>query len=159
MSHWCETPAPDWARELAAEAIRERDREPSVLFPPAPRDEDGSRDDLLYWLRAAERFLEAVKVGWVNNKKEWLHWCRFFESLPVVDAHFAALLPGALRARRLRRENAQAREAERKEVDLAKALGTVPTDARGEWMLPRSERRRKDHDARFAPPRAVRSGD
>jgi hypothetical protein len=54
-------PAPRWARKLAVEAIRERDYEPHVLFPPTPREEDGSRDDLVYWLRAAERFLEAVR--------------------------------------------------------------------------------------------------
>ena len=113
MSHWCEMPAPGWARELAAEAIRERDAEPSVLFPPTPREEDGSRDDLAYWLRAAERFLEAAAAGWIS-KKEWLYWCRVFESIPVVGVHFSALLPGALRARRLRREHAQARAAERK---------------------------------------------
>ena len=75
MSHWCEMPAPNWARKLAAEAIRERDCEPSVLFPPTPRGEDGSLDDLLYWLRGAERFLEAVKVGWIG-KQDWLHWCK-----------------------------------------------------------------------------------
>jgi hypothetical protein len=63
MSHWLEMPAPDWARALAEEAIRERDCEPSVLFPSTPRDEDGSRDELMYWLRAAERFLEAVTNG------------------------------------------------------------------------------------------------
>ena len=74
MSHWCEMPAPRWARELAAEAIRGRDCEPSVLFPPTPRGEDGSLDDLLYWLRGAERFLEAVKTGWIS-KQDWLHWC------------------------------------------------------------------------------------
>ena len=66
MSHWCERP-PKWAMKLALEAIRERDCEPSVVFPPTPREEDGSRDDLLYWLRAAERFLEAVKVGWIGG--------------------------------------------------------------------------------------------
>ena len=98
-------PAPDWARKLAEEAIRERDCEPIVLFPPTPREEDGSRDDLVYWLRAAERFLEAVQVGRIS-KQEWTRWCRVFESIPVVDAHFSALLPGALRARRLRREYA-----------------------------------------------------
>ena len=56
-------PAPDWARKLADEAIRERDCEPIMLFPPTPREEDGSRDDLVYWLRAAERFLEACRSG------------------------------------------------------------------------------------------------
>ena len=118
MWHWCEVQAPDWARKLALESIRERDCEPSVLFPPTPREEDGSRDDLVYWLRAAERFLEVVKTGRVG-KKDWLRWCRIFRSIPVVDAHFSALLPGALRARRLRREYAQARAAERKELELA----------------------------------------
>ena len=110
--------APHWAMKLATEAIRERDCEPSVVFAPTPREEDGSRDDLLYWLRAAERFLEVVKVGRVG-KKDWLRWCRFFRSIPVVDAHFSALLPGALRARRLRREHAQARAAKREELELA----------------------------------------
>ena len=118
MSHWCEMPAPHWARKLAADAIRERDGVPAELFPPTPRVEDGSLDDLLYWLRAAERFLEVVKTGRVC-KKIWLRWCRVFRSIPVVDAHFSALLPGALRARRLRREHAQAREAEREELELA----------------------------------------
>ena len=150
-------PAPKWARMLAAEAIRERDCEPSVLFPPTPRGEDGSLDDLLYWLRGAERFLEAVKTGWIS-KADWLHWCRIFRSIPVVDAHFAALLPGALRARRLRREDAKARAAEREELELAQAFGPVSTDPRGERVLPGTQRRRKDHYARFAPPRSVRSG-
>ena len=118
MSHWCEMQAPTSARKLASEAIRERDCEPSVLFPPTPRGEDGSLDDLLYWLRGAERFLEVVKTGRVG-KKDWLRWCRFFRSIPVVDAHFSALLPGALRARRLRREDAKARAAEREELELA----------------------------------------
>jgi hypothetical protein len=151
MSHWCEMPAPRWARELAAEAVRERDREPSVLFPPTPREEDGSWDDLVYWLRAAERFLEAVNVGWIS-KQEWTRWCRIFESIPVVDAHFAALLPGALRARRLRREDAKARAAEREKLELAKAIGPVPANAWGQWVLPGAERGREDHYARFAPP-------
>jgi hypothetical protein len=150
-------PAPDWARKLAAEAIRERDREPVVLFPPTPRGEDGSMDDLLYWLRAAERFLEAVKVGWIG-KQDWLRWCKIFRSIPVVDAHFAALLPGALVARRLRREDAKARAAEREELELAQAFGPVPTDAGGERVLSGPQRRRKDHHARVAPPRSVRSG-
>ena len=71
-------PAPGWARKLAAEAIRERDCEPSVVFPPTPREEDGSRDELLYWLRAAERFLEAAKVGWIG-KQDWLRWCKRYQ--------------------------------------------------------------------------------
>ena len=124
MSHWCETPAPRWARKLAAEAIRERDCEPSVLFPPTPREEDGSRDDLVYWLRAAERFLEAVKAGWID-KSEWTRWCQIFQSIPVVDAHFAALLPGALRARRLRREHAKARAARSQAMEVQTATGAV----------------------------------
>ena len=134
MSHWCELPAPRWARKLAAEAIRERDREPAELFPPTPRGEDGSLDDLLYWLRAAERFLEVVKTGRVC-KKDWLRWCRFFRSIPVVDAHFSALLPGALRARRLRREHAQAHAAERKKLELAKACRSVPANSRRERSI------------------------
>jgi hypothetical protein len=150
-------PAPRWARKLAAEAIRERDCAPSVVFCNTPREEDGSRDDLAYWLRAAERFLEAVKVGWIS-KKEWLYWCRVFESIPVVDAHFAALLPGALLARRLRREHAKACAAEREELDLAQAVCSVPADARSKWMFPRAERGRQDDYARVAPHRPVRSG-
>ena len=133
--------APGWARKLAEEAIRERDCEPSVLFPPTPRGEDGSLDDLVYWLRAAERFLEAVQVGRIS-KQEWLRWCRFFRSIPVVDAHFSALLPGALRARRLRREYAQAHAAERKELELEKASGTIPANARRERVLFGPKRRR-----------------
>jgi hypothetical protein len=117
-------PAPHWARKLAAEAIRERDCEPSVLFPPTPREEDGSRDDLVYWLRAAERFLEAVKAGWIH-KSEWTRWCRVFESIPVVDAHFAALLPGALRARRLRREHAKASAARSQAMEVQTATGAI----------------------------------
>jgi hypothetical protein len=150
-------PAPDWARKLAAEAIRERDCEPSVVFPPTPREEDGSRDDLLYWLRAAERFLEAAKVGW-TGKQDWLHWCGIFRSIPVVDAHFAALLPGTLRARRLRREDAKARAAEREKLELAQASGPVPTDPWVLRVLPRPERRRKDHYLGQPSARPVRSG-
>ena len=156
MSHWCEMPAPRWARKLAAEAVRERDGVPSVLFPPTPREEDGSRDDLLYWLRAAERFLDAVAVGWIS-KKEWTYWRGVFESIPVVDAHFSARLPGALRARRLRREHAKARAAERKELDLAKAVGAVPANARGKWVLPGAEWWWQDNYARVAAARPVQS--
>jgi hypothetical protein len=156
MSHWCEMPAPRWAKKLAAEAIRERDCVPCALYPPTPREEDGSRDDLVCWLRAAERFLEAVKVGWIS-KKEWLYWCRVFESIPVVDAHFSALLPEALRARRLRREYAKARAAEREELDLAKALGPVPADPGGKRVFSGALRRRQDDYARVTPPRPVRS--
>ena len=157
MSHWCEMPAPRWARKLAAEAVRERDGVPSVVFPPTPREEDGSRDDLLYWLRAAERFLGAVAAGWIS-KKEWTYWCDVFHSIPVVDAHFSALLPGALRARRLRREHAQARAAERKELDLAKAVGAVPADAWGQRVLPGTQWRWQDNYARVAAARPVRQG-
>ena len=157
MSHWCEMPAPNWAKKLAAEAVRERDCEPSVLFPPTPRGEDGSLDDLLYWLRGAERFLEAVKTGWIS-KQDWLHWCRVFRSIPVVDAHFSALLPGALRARRLRREDAKAREAEREELELAPAFGPVSTDPRGKRVLPGTQRGRKDHYTRVTPARPVCQG-
>ena len=124
MSHWCEMPAPRWARKLATEAVRERDRVPSVVFPPTPREEDGSRDDLVYWLRAAERFLDAVAVGWIS-KKEWTYWCDVFHSIPVVDAHFSALLPGALRARRLRMEHAQARAARSQAMEVQAATGAV----------------------------------
>jgi hypothetical protein len=150
-------PAPRWARKLAADAVRERDCEPSVLFPPTPREEDGSRDDLLYWLRAAERFLEAVAVGWIS-KKEWLYWCGVFAAIPVVDAHFAALLPGALRARRLRREHAQARAAQGEKLELAKAVGPVHADARGFRGVLGPQRWRQDNYARFAAARPVRQG-
>ena len=77
-------PAPEWARALAAEATRERDCVPSVAFPPTPREEDGSRDDLAYWLRAAERFCDAVGKGWVN-RKEWIYWRGVFESMPALS--------------------------------------------------------------------------
>jgi hypothetical protein len=109
-----------------------------VVFCDTPREEDGSRDDLAYWLRAAERFLEAVKVGWIS-KKEWLYWCRVFESIPVVDAHFAALLPGALLARRLRRENARAEAARGQAMEVQAASRAVHAaavqhhHARTEW--------------------------
>jgi hypothetical protein len=150
-------PAPGWARKLAAEAIRERDCEPSVVFPPTPREEDGSRDELLYWLRAAERFLEAAKVGWIG-KQDWLHWCGIFRSIPVVDAHFAALLPGTLRARRLQREDAKARAAEREKLELAQAFGPVSTDTWGKRLLSGSIRRRKDNHTRVAPARPLPPG-
>ena len=149
--------APDWAKKLALESIRERDCEPSVVFAPTPREEDGSRDDLLYWLRAAERFLEAASVGWISEA-DWLHWCRIFRSIPVVDAHFAALLPGTLRARRLRREDAKARAAEREKLELAQAFGPVSTDTWGKRVLPRAERRRKDNHTRFASARPLPPG-
>ena len=143
--------------KLALEAIRERDCEPSVVFPPTPREEDGGRDDLLYWLRAAERFLGAASVGWIS-KADWLRWCGIFRSIPVVDAHFAALLPEALIARRLRREDAKARAAEREELELAKTFGPVPADPRSEWLLPGTQRRRKDNHTRVAPARPLPPG-
>jgi hypothetical protein len=127
--HWLEMP-PDWARALAAEAVRERDCVPSVVFPPTPREEDGSRDDLLYWLRAAERFCEAVGKGWVE-RKEWSFWRGVFESLPAVGAHFRALLAAARERRRLRQEHARAEAATRKAMDLAKTIGAVPSDTWG----------------------------
>jgi hypothetical protein len=127
-----------------------------VLFPPTPREEDGSLDDLVYWLRAVERFLEAATNGWIN-KKEWIYWCCVFESIPVVSSHFATLLPEALRARRLRREHAKARAAEREKLELAKAIGTVPANAWGQWVLLGAEWRWQDHYARFAAPWPVQS--
>ena len=157
MLHWCEMPAPRLARKLAAEAIRERDIVPAVVFCDTPREEDGSRDDLLYWLRAVERFLEAVKVGWIS-KQEWTHWRRTFESIPVVAVHFGALLPDALRTRRLRREHDRAQAAKREELELAKAVCSVPADTGGKRMFPRSEWRRKEFDNRSAPPHPVSSG-
>jgi hypothetical protein len=122
-------PAPDWARALAEEAIRERDCEPSALYPPTPREEDASLDDLPYWLRAAERFIEAVTNGWVH-KRDWTYWCRIFERTPCVNAHFAALLPRVLEARRLRRDNARIEATQRSKLELAKAVPAVPPDAR-----------------------------
>jgi hypothetical protein len=116
MSHWCEMPAPEWARAVASESIRERDCEPCALYPPTPREEDSSLDDLLYWLRAAERFIQAVTNGWVH-KRDWTYWCRIFERIPCVNAHFAALLPRALEARRLRREHARAEAAQRGKLE------------------------------------------
>ena len=157
MSHWCEMPAPRWARKLAAEAVKERDCVPSVVFCDTPREEDGSRDDLVYWLRAAERFLEAVTNGWIC-KKEWIHWCGVFESIPVVSAHFSALLPGALRARRLRREHAKARAAERKKLDLAQAVGPLHAATWGFRGVLGPLRGRQDNYARFAAARPVRQG-
>jgi hypothetical protein len=136
--------------KLATEAIRERNCEPSVVFAPTPRTEDGSLDDLLYWLRAAERFLEAVKTGWIS-KQDWLHWCGVFRAIPVVEAHFSALLPGALRARRLRREHAKARAAEREKLELAQAFGPVSANPRGQRVLFGTQRRRQDHYTRVAP--------
>jgi hypothetical protein len=136
--HWCEMPAPGWAHKLADEAIRERDCVPCTLFSPTPREEDGSRDDLLYWLRAAERFVEAVKVGWVH-KSDWLYWRHVFESIPVVNAHFLALLPGALRARRLRREYARVEKARSQAVEVQAASRAVHAfamqhhNARAQW--------------------------
>ena len=143
--HW---PAPDWARALAADAIRERDCVPSAVFPPTPRDEE--LDDLVYWLRAAERFCEAVGKGWVN-RKEWVYWRGVFESMPAVDPHFRALLATAQARRRLRRDYARAEAATRKALDLAKTIGAIPADPRSEWLLPRAEWRRQDHDTRVAP--------
>jgi hypothetical protein len=127
MSHWCEMPAPNWARALAAEAIRERDCLQSVVFPPTPRDEE--RDDLVYWLRAAEWFCDAVGKGWVE-RKEWTYWRGVFESLPAVDSHFRVLLAAAQERRRLRREYARAEAATRKALDLAKTIGAIPADPR-----------------------------
>jgi hypothetical protein len=63
-------PAPEWARALADEAIRERDGVPSVIFPPTPREDDGSRDDLVDWLRTVEWFCDVVANGWVPQR-DW----------------------------------------------------------------------------------------
>jgi hypothetical protein len=101
MEHWSTERAPHWARDLADEAIRERDSVPSVLWPSTPREEDGSRDDLVYWLRAAERFCAAVEAGWID-RKTWTFWRGVFESIPVVDTHFRALLATARERRRKR---------------------------------------------------------
>jgi hypothetical protein len=103
---WLETP-PLWAQGLADEAIRERDCVPSTLYPSTPREEDGSLDDLLFWLLAVERFLFATSVGWIR-KEDWCLWRQRFEAVPAAAAHFAALLPSALQARRLRRGRARA---------------------------------------------------
>jgi hypothetical protein len=118
---------------------------------------DGSRDDLVYWLRAAERFLEAVMNGWVH-KRDWGRWCQIFRSIPVVEAHFSALLPQALEARRLRREHARAEATQRGKLELAKAIPAVPPDARGQWMLSGSVWRWKNYDSRELAHRTVRSG-
>jgi hypothetical protein len=65
-------PVPDWAGALADEAIRQRDGVPSALYPATPREEDGSRDELEYWLCAVELFLFAASVGWIS-KDDWWH--------------------------------------------------------------------------------------
>ena len=157
MSHWLEMPAPEWAVALAAEAIRERDCVPSVVFPPTPREEDGSRDDLAYWLRAAERFCDAVGKGWVD-RKEWIYWRGVFESMPAVDPHFRSLLATAQARRRLRHEYARAEAATRKAMDLAKTIGTIPADPRSQRVPALNEWRRQEYDDCGSRARAVRSG-
>ena len=148
-------PAPELARAVAADAIRERDCVPSVVFPPTPRDEE--RDDLVYWLRVAERFCDAVGKGWVD-RKEWIYWRGVFESMPAVDPHFRSLLATAQARRRLRREYARAEAATRKAMDLAKTIGAIPADPRSERVPALSEWRRQEYYDRGSPDRAVCSG-
>jgi hypothetical protein len=135
--------APTWATELAEETIRERDVLPCALWPPTPREEDGSRDDLLYWIRAVERFCGAVENGWVRNQ-DFVFWRGTLSSISVVDVCLQELLPTALRNRRLRRESerehARAQAAKRKELALAKAIPAVPADVRMFGMLFEPER-------------------
>jgi hypothetical protein len=154
MLNWCEMSAPDWARAMADERLREKDCVPSALYPPTPRDEDGSRDDLLYWHSAVERFCDATANGWVH-KNDWAFWRKVFESIPCVSVHFHVQLPIALRVRRTRREHARVEAAKRGQLDLAKAIPSGPPGARGQWVHFGSKWRWKDYDSRVALDRAV----
>jgi len=116
------TPAPAWARELAEQAVRERDAEPET-FCSTPRGEEV--EDLRYWMRAAERLVEAGENGHIG-KREWVRWGEYFDTLPGVGEHFRALLA---------KDHARAEAPGRKALELAEAVEAVPTDARGLWLL------------------------
>ena len=57
--------------------------------PSTPRGEE--EEDLLYWMRAAERLIEAGEKGGVS-KREWIRWGEYFDTLPGVGEHFRAIL-------------------------------------------------------------------
>ena len=113
------TPAPAWARELAEQAVRERDAEPET-FCSTPREEEV--EDLQYWMRAAERLVEAGENGHIG-KREWVRWGEYFDTLPGVGEHFRALLS---------KDHARAEAPGRKALELAEAIEAVPADA---WRL------------------------
>ena len=89
---------PDWARQLAAEAIRQREERRAAEAADAleatwcstPRWED---DDVnfLFWLRAAERFAEAAAKSWIEEG-DWVFWCAFFRALPPIAPHFDRMM-------------------------------------------------------------------
>ena len=99
--------------------------------PSTPRGEE--EEDLLYWMRAAERLIEAGEKGGVS-KREWIRWGEYFDSLPGVGEHFRAIL--ASRPERPRKRYG-AKKAQRKRVELAPAIQEgVPVYAWCQWGVP-----------------------
>ena len=99
--------------------------------PSTPRDEE--RVDLEYWMRAAERLIEAGEKGCVS-RKEWIRWGEYFDTLPCVGEYFRHLLASKPRSTAI---SDGAKKAKRKRVELAPAVQEgVPVYAWGQWMLP-----------------------
>ena len=112
-------PAPAWARQLAAEALRQREERRAAAAAEAlsarwcstPRGEEDD-DPFLFWLRGAERFADAAAGAWVEEG-EWRFWCAFFRALPPIAPHFERLL-AELPARRALTRPARPRAAGRR---------------------------------------------
>ena len=101
--------------------------ESETAYPSTPRDEE--RVDLEYWMRAAERLIEAGEKGCVS-RKEWIRWGEYFDTLPCVGEYFRHILASKPRSTAI---SDGAKKAKRKIVELAPAVQKgVPVYA---WVL------------------------
>lgn len=149
-------PAPVWAKQLAEQAIRERDVVPVETWCDTPRGSDGGDEDLLYWMRAAERLVEAGGKGRVS-KKEWNRWGEYFDTLPGVGEYFRHLLAELPERTVPRRHGAKKAKGNRVELATSCQEG-VPWYPGREWMLPCAVWGWQDYHSYFHAPWPVCQG-